>query len=336
MKFAITEFFPGMGTLCAPFSRGLSRSGSVKVASAVELDGRYLKLFSEQHPEASTSLGSVTGYSPEETSTATGDDTRVFLAGIPCTGASMAGRNKNALTAAELHQDVGHLFIPTLHHITLHRPEVVVFENVPQYRTTFSAKAIRKHLIAIGYELTEFIVNPHTDFDCATERIRWVMVASRIGKFEWAYTPKAFAGTIESLLDPVTSQDVADEFSLEQVAAHTKYCDRKHAEGCGFARRILTRESTKVPTILKSYGKRQSTGVFVASGTSANTYRMLRPREIARIHGFDAAFIAAIEKLPKTTAYEVLGQGVVAQPFEALGEAIGRWVAARRAIGAAA
>ena len=54
---------------------------------------------------------------------------------------------------------------------------------------------------------------------------------------------------------------------------------------------------------------------------------MLRPREIARIHGFGPKFIEVIEQLPKTTAYEVLGQGVVAKPFRNLGESLGRWAA---------
>jgi site-specific DNA-cytosine methylase len=235
-----------------------------------------------------------------------------------------------------MHPDVGHLFIPTLHEITLRRPEGVVFENVSNYRTTFSAAAIRAHLSAIGYQLSEYVVNPFTDFNTATERVRWVMVASRLGRFSWDYSPVHFSGTIENLLDPVTDQDKADEFSPAQVAAHTKYCDRKASEGCGFSRRILTRQSVKVPTIPKSYGKIQPTGVFVSSGTSEGSYRLLRPTEVARIHGFDDAFIAAIAKLPRTTAYEVLGQGVVARPFEALGEAIGKFFAARHVQGIAA
>jgi DNA (cytosine-5)-methyltransferase 1 len=328
--FALTEFFPGMGTLCAPFSRGLSLSGAVKVAGVVELDGRYLRLFSDQHPEASTMIGSVTGYAPEETSFPSGNAANIFLAGIPCTGASSAGISKNGLSCAEQHPDVGHLFLPTLHHISMHLPEGIVFENVPNYRTTFSADAIRAHLRALGYHFTEYLVNPHTEFNTATARVRWVLVASRLGRFVWNYTPVQFTGTIEHLLDPITAQDTADEFTPAQVAAHTKYCDRKASEGCGFSRRILTRDSLVCPTIPKSYGKIQPTGVFVSSGTSAGTYRLLRPSEIARIHGFDDKFISAIARLPKTTAYEILGQGVVARPFEALGQAFGQWIASTR------
>lgn len=330
MTFALTEFFPGFGSLCASLSEGLARFGDVRVAGAVELDGRYLRLFSKQHPESSTFLGSVTGYAPAETSLPQPEATTIFVAGVPCQGASKSGAAKNHLSAAEMHADVGHLFLPTLHHISQKRPMLCVLENVPAYKHTVSAAIIRTFLAKLGYSVTEHVVNPFADFATATERVRWILVASRIGPFAWNYTPQPFTGTIAHLLDPVSPADLSDEFSPEQVAAHTKYCARKAAEGCGFSRRILTRDSVKVPTIPKSAGKIQPTGVFVASGTSANSYRMLRPREIARIHGFGPEFINIIEQLPKTTAYEVLGQGVVAAPFRALGGALAAFVAATR------
>lgn len=322
--FSVQEFFPGMGTLAAPFCGGLSLHGAVSVAGAAELDGRYLDLFTMQHPEASTYLGSVTQYAPEELRTAAvAGAIRILVGGIPCSGASRSGVAKRHLTAAEMHPDVGALFLPFLHQVTISMPDLVVCENVPPYATSFSAQMIRSHLERLGYVITEKVVNPYTDFETATERKRWIMVASRMGRFHWNYTPRAFTGTIESLLDPVSSADAADEFTIEQVAAHTKYLDRKAAEGCGFSRRILDRTFTKVPTICKSYGKVQPSATFLQSG---QTYRMLRPSEVARIHGFGPKFIEVIDQLPKTTAYEVLGQGVVAAPFHSLGDSIGAWV----------
>ena len=334
--FNVTEYFPGMGTLCSPFTEGLRQHGSVKVSGAVELDTRYLRLFSRQHPEASTFLGSVTGYSPEEVSTGDANSVSIFVAGIPCTGASTAGRSKNHLSAAEMHPDVGHLFLPTLHYITRHLPDMVVFENVKQYATTFSAAAIRRHLTTLGYEISEKVVNPFTDFETATERVRWILVGSRIGSFRWDYEARPFTGTIEHLLDPVTPLDREEQFSEKQVAAHTAYIARKQAEGCGFARRILSRNATKVPTLPKSMGKIQPSGTFTDSGCDAGTYRMLRTREVARIHGFGPEFISVIETLPATLGYEVLGQGVVARPFRALGEALARFAVSRHVASAAA
>lgn len=115
---------------------------------------------------------------------------RLFAAGIPCTGASKAGRSKNALVHAEEHPDVGYLFLPTLHYVRLHRPELVVFENTNTYKSTLSAKLIRDALTASGYTFEERVVNPLKEFSTPSQRKRWILVASRIGRFSWLSKPK--------------------------------------------------------------------------------------------------------------------------------------------------
>jgi hypothetical protein len=54
---------------------------------------------------------------------------------------------------------------------------------------------------------------------------------------------------------------------------------------------------------------------------------MLRPREVARLHRHSHEIEETIAGLPATLAYEVLGQGVVAPPFECLGDHLGAFVA---------
>jgi hypothetical protein len=76
----------------------------------------------------------------------------------------------------------------------------------------------------------------------------------------------------------------------------------------------------------KSYGKRQHTATYVRTKKS---YRMIRPREIARLHGFKRDLFAG---LPKTTQYELYGQGVVASPFICLGECIARFLSGELAV----
>lgn len=323
-EFSITEMFTGMGTLAHAFAKGLARFGKVRFAGACELEPRYLGVFSRQHEECSTAGGNVTSYAPEELSFPS-NGTRVFIAGIPCTGASVAGRSKNGLDAAEDHSAVGHLFLAVLHHIRLHRPDLCVFENVPPYANSFSATVIRQTLKAAGYHLFEKVVNPFAEFETPTERKRWIMVASRHGAFSWLYEAKPFTGTLDRFLDkPDDVRYAEDEATPAQVAADSKYIARKQSEGCGFAMRKIDGQSRKCPTIAKSYGKRQPSATFV---TTRNSYRMIRPTEAARLHRYDEEIVGLIAELPATTAYEVIGQGVVAPPFEALGAAIGEWVA---------
>lgn len=323
----IFEMFTGGGTLLSALVAGLSAAGvEVRVRGLVELEAKYLGRSSARHPEASTWNGSAGCFHPAELSMPMADNS-VFVAGVPCTGASPAGISKNGLSAPEEHPDVGYLFLPTIHWIRAHRPKFVVLENVPQYQTSVSAECIRAGLRAAGYSFEERVVNSMTEFESPTQRRRWVLVASRDAnaRFSWIYAARAFKGTLASVLDPESEMDQKDSATPEQVAADSKYCSRKASEGCGFAMTLLDRNSTKCPTIPKSYGKRQPTGTFIKTATS---YRMLRPDEVARIHGFETNIFA---DMPKTLQYEMYGQGVVAQPFKALGLSLAQFITGQRA-----
>lgn len=327
MKVEIVEMFPGGGTLLDALTRGLKRGGAeVSVAGLIELEARYLAISAKAHPEASTWTGSVGEWHPAELS-APRQAFRIFIAGIPCTGASPAGLSKNGLSCAEEHPDVGYLFLPTIHYIRLHKPDIVVLENTSAYRNTLSAKLLRDALCVSGFTNDERVVNPWKEFGAPCQRKRWISVASRTG-FSWIYEAKPFTGTLADYLDPECSEDDKESATPEQVAADEKYIERKKAEGCGFfrGRTILDRSSTRCGTIPKSYGRRQSNGTFVKTATS---YRLLRPREIARIHQFDQELFAG---LPKTTQYELYGQGVDASAFLCLGECIARHLAGERPI----
>ncbi len=321
--------FPGGGTLLAALKQGLESAGAqVHVAGLIELEPRYLAVAAKAHPDASTWSGSAGTWHPAELS-APRSATRIFVAGIPCTGASPAGRSKNRLKCAEEHPDVGYLFLPVVHYVRRHRPELVVLENTATYRDTLSARLIRDALVASGYVVDERVINPHAEFAAPTERRRWVLVASRIGRFTWLYEAKSFAGTAGEFLDPEGPEDDAESAPPSQVTADAKYCARKKAEGCGFAMTLVDRGTMRLHVLPKSYGRRQPTGTFVRTRTS---YRMLRPREVARIHGFEQELFAG---LPKTLQYELYGQGVVAAPFVSLGECLGRFVRARLTSGEA-
>ena len=62
----------------------------------------------------------------------------ILEAGLPCSGASVAGRAKRSLALAEEHPEVGHLVVSFLMVIARVKPAVVLLENVKQYLTTGS------------------------------------------------------------------------------------------------------------------------------------------------------------------------------------------------------
>ena len=329
-RVEVTDVFAGAGTLTRALIDGLRRHLLAEAVGCVEVEGGYLARWSAAHASASTFLGSVTKYHPAELAIpSTPGVIRIAAMGVPCTGTSKAGRSKNHLAAPEEHRKVGHLFLPAAHFIRQHRPDLVVFENVSEYAATLSARCLRAALAASGYSMTERVVNSYTEFAVPTERRRWVAVASRVGAFNWVFEPKSFTGTLGAYLDPEGAQDAEDVATPVQQAADAKFLNRKAAEGCGFRMRLVDRASTKLPTICRSYGKRQPSATFVKVGDS---YRMIRPDEVRRLHGFPDDF-----PLPAaaTLAYEIFGQGVTYAPFYALGEALGQWLGSPPVAGAA-
>ena len=319
-SIAITEMFSGRGTLTRALVDGLRQQLNVSVAAGIELDGRHLRCFSADHPEASTFLGDVTAYHPAELS-APAAGLRLFVAGIPCTGASLAGRAKNGGGPAEGHKEAGALFLPVIHYVRQHRPDFIILECVPQFRASYSARCLRHALSASAYEFNERIVNPYTDFETPTERKRWILIAARHGRFEWRYTPRPFTGTLESFLDRPSERDAKEAVSAVQVQRQSAYLARKLAQGCHFRLRLIDRNSPQCPVICATYGKRQPSAAYVRAG---ETYRPLRPREIARLHGFPRSFHIYG---PRKLVYVALGQGVTYRPFWALGAALAAWIA---------
>lgn len=309
MKPLAFEMFAGGGTLGFAFEAG---ARGVSFSGASELSPQYLQAWSAHRPEADTFGGDITAFHPAEVSPARNGAAMILLAGIPCTGASLAGRSKNKLSCAEEHAKAGHLFIPTLLWIRTHKPEAVVFENVPAYAKSASARSIRDVLSTSGYFLFETVLDAHQNFSTPSRRKRWVMVATRNRPFHMDVPVNPFVGTLDDYLDPESPDDVV--FTEAQVAGHAKYIARKQSENCGWKTTILERDSNSCPTIVRTYYKVQPVGPFVRC---KNSYRMLRPREIARLHGFPTNL-----PLPDSNskAIEILGQGVCFAPFAYLGE----------------
>lgn len=94
---------------------------------------------------------------------------------------------------------------------------------------------------------------------------------------------------------------------------------RDQEAGKGFQMQTVTPESTSVPTIRKGYHKGGSTDPYLKHSTDPDLLRKFSAKEHATIKEVPAHLIAG---LSETTAHELLGQGIVYAPFEAVGERI--------------
>ncbi|WP_341744758.1 DNA cytosine methyltransferase [Azonexus hydrophilus] len=100
----------------------------------------------------------------------------VLVGGIPCSGASVAGRAKRKLEHPEDHPEVGHLVVSYIAAVAKFAPAICVLENVPQYATSASMSILRSSLRDLGYEVHEVILDS-AEWNMLEHRKRLAMVA---------------------------------------------------------------------------------------------------------------------------------------------------------------
>lgn len=237
----------------------------------------------------------------------------VLEMGLPCSGASRAGKSKRGLSMMEDHPEVGHLIYAALALVQKLQPAAIVLENVEDYRGSASAQILRSQLRDMGYQVREHVLRAH-DFGSLENRVRWAMVATSDGlPSVESVSPRGQerGTTLGELLDEVDPEAAcwSSMTYLKDKAVRDK------AAGKGFAMQLVDGESTSVPTIRKSYNKGGSTDPYVRHPSDPDLMRKMTPTEHARIKGVPAELISG---LSATAAHEVLGQGVAYEPFRAL------------------
>ena len=248
----------------------------------------------------------------------------ILEAGLPCSGASVAGRAKRGLEHPEAHPDVGHLVVPFLAIIAKVQPAVILLENVKQYLTSASMCILRNQLRDFGYDLHEEVLQA-ADWNALEHRERMCMVAVTKGlsfDFSSLARPERCERRIGDILDPV-SEDALCWSRMEGLKAKQ---ERDKAEGKGFAMQIVTPFDTKCPTITKGYAKVRSTDPKLQHPSDPDLLRQFTPAEHARIKGIPERLVSG---LSLTLAHELLGQSVCYEPFRAVGRLVGQALMAR-------
>jgi DNA (cytosine-5)-methyltransferase 1 len=238
----------------------------------------------------------------------------IVTAGLPCSGASIAGRSKRGLSLPEEHPKVGHLVVAAVNFIARFNPSIIVMENVPPYAKSASACILRTHLSELGYELheREFIATEWGDLE---RRTRWCLIAVTRGiAFDLqALVPDAGeVRTLSSILEPLES--VAHRFS-PMFGLKAKQ-ERDLAAGKGFQMQVYSGQETAINTLTKGLSKNRSTDPKICHPNDANLLRVPTALEHARCKGVPEGLISG---LCETTAHELLGQSVCYGPFRALG-----------------
>lgn len=240
--------------------------------------------------------------------------------GLPCSGAGRAGIARKGLDMMESHEHVGHLVASAIAIINRVQPALVLLENVPLYASTASAQILRGTLRDMGYDIHEEILSGQ-DFGVIEDRVRWAMVAVTRGmefSFEDIKPDVSIIRTVDEYLDPSIGPDDPRWRTFEYLQVKR---ERDQAKGSNFKPQVVTEHSTLVPTLRKGCHKGGSTDPRLAHPSDPGLSRLFTAQEHARIKGVPESLIA---DMSETNAHQLLGQGIVYEPFRAVGVRIGQ------------
>lgn len=258
--------------------------------------------------------------------------------GLPCSGASVAGRAKLGLSMPEQHEHVGHLVVGGLAILAKLNPSVAIFENVTQYANTASAVLIRQQLRDMGYETHERVLYG-PDFGTLEARKRWCLVAVTKGiefDLDSLIAPPTVVKTVSEALEPLDA--VADRWS-PMTGLKAKQ-ERDIRANKGFRMQVYTGCETTICTLTKGMAKNRSTDPKIQHPTDPDLLRVPTPLEHGRFKGLPESLVSKmINLMSATCVHELLGQGICYTPFEALAQHVGytlkKWVSSVTAITAA-
>lgn len=320
----------GGGVLSHAIHKGLSEAGiECKLAFANEIREDLLLQALEHNDAWSPRQGGATGtaalalpmqeMAQDEWLLSQLPKIEVLELGLPCSGASRAGRAKRGLTMMEDHPEVGHLVHAALVILDRVQPAIVVLENVPLYAESASAQILRHQLRDMGFTCHEAILEGK-DFGALENRVRWCLVAVTKGlHFDFSdITPVVrVVRRLGEVLDPEIGPD---DPRWRAMAYLDEKRERDVAKGNNFKQQLVTPDDAAVPTLRKGYHKGGSTDPLLVHPDRPDLKRLLTAAEHARVKGVPEHLV---DGLSETIAHQVLGQGIVYQPFVAVGLRIG-------------
>lgn len=243
----------------------------------------------------------------------------VLEMGIPCSGASSAGRAKNKIANPENHPHVGHLVAGLVAAIAKFNPAALLLECVVNYSHSASAAVLRTMLCDLGYDVHECVLNG-TDWGELEARERWYLVGVTRGiafDFERLVPERYPVRYLAEVLEDIADDD--PRWSAMQYLRDKEVRDL--AAGKGFRMQIYDGSEIAINTLTKGLSKRRSTDPMIAHPSDPLLMRTPTVVEHARCKGVPERLVAG---LSQTIGHEMLGQSVVYEPVRQLARFVGK------------
>ena len=320
----IGSLFLGGGVMDRAIHEGLSAAGIPAYSRfVVERESKYLDAAVANQPELFKDDSILIHSDVENVCLEKPVPVEILVAGIPCTGASRAGRSKNKLAKAEDHESAGACFVSVLSFVVACAPHTVILECVPEYIESASYSVVSAMLSHWGYSLTTEVLDGNV-FGALEGRKRMCLVAVTDGdkaydfSFDLLQCHFEKEATVADILDDISPDDSrwkSYDYLLEKE-------QRDKASGKGFSRDLYIGTETRVSTIRRLYAKGGSCDQFLCHPDDPTKFRLFTAQEHCRIKKVPDYIIANVSS---TTAHEILGQSVVFTAFYAVGYAIGQY-----------
>ncbi|KRW83704.1 DNA cytosine methyltransferase [Marinobacter sp. P4B1] len=334
-KLAVHSHYHGAGVLDLAIHSGLAKAGvNSFVQVAIEKEREYLDVSLSQNPELFLEDSILIEGGIEDVTPDSRIPCDILLAGLPCLGASVAGRSKmrhikgeSRTYLPEEHDTAGSLFFYTLNHIIASQPWLVILENVKAYSSSASMAVIRSVLSSAGYVVSERVLGGN-EFGALENRERLCVVAVTQGLEDVVDLTD-----VEPLVSkPDTLGEVLDDIPADspmwrEMAYLAKKEKRDIADAKGFRRQLFTGEESRISTITRQYHRRRSTDPMIRHPEKPELSRLLTPEEHSRCMGIPLKIIED-PAIATGTKHEILGQSVIFPAFEAVGYALARQLSA--------
>ena len=316
---SIVSLCTGLGVLDHAVTTGLASNGVVaQVKCAIEVNENIIEHTAMKSDRFASDATLVLGRL-QDLDLDLVPEADMVIAGLPCTGASLASRGARHGAEPEEHPEAGVLFLHFLDVVRKAQPAIVVLENVPAYANTAGALAIRAALNLWGYEIHERVMGGN-EFGDLENRKRFSLIGVTRGL---VFDP---ASLIPVKVKPATLGDVLEDIGpdstrWEKREALDRKAERDAAKGNNFKLQHVDATSEFVPTMTAGYARWRTCDPRILHPELAGVRRLLTPKEHARVKGIPEFLI---EGLPESQAHEALGNSITYHAFEAVGLAISK------------
>ncbi len=318
--------YTGAGILDNAIHQGLKLSGfDSYLKVAVESEPTYVDVFLRNQSELLRDDSIIINSSDRDIDYKGECKLDVFVAGIPCTAASKAGKSKKKLSIAEDDESAGDCFFHTLNFVKQTQPWLVIFENVMDYASTASFAVISSVMAGWGYRMSQSCINGN-EMGALENRDRLSVVfitdvdhVDMTFDFSLVVPLRQKETSIAEVL--VSLPEESEEWKLYEYLALKESRDK--ADNKGFKRSMYNGNESSVTTIRRLYHKGGSCDQYLQSPYSIEHSRLFLPIEHAKLKTIPFNFV---EGVCRTTQHELLGQSVIYCAFIALAKAIGQFI----------